>query len=59
MPGAEIHTKVSKDLTNVCAHQVFKSLAYVDTMRVMSTKMQADTQRKLLNLKLFTNNHLF
>ena len=28
-------------------------------MRFMSTKMLADTQRKLLNLKLFTNNHLF
>jgi len=41
--------------TNVWAHQVFKFLAYVDTMRVMNTKVLADKQRKLLNLKLFTN----
>jgi len=52
MPGAERHTKV---LTNVWAYQVFKCLAYVDTMRVMNTKMQTDMQRQLLNLKLFTN----
>jgi len=39
MPGAERHTKV---LTNVWA-QVFKWLAYVDTMRVMNT-MLAGTQ---------------
>ena len=72
MPGAERHIKV---LTNVWAHQVFKCLAYVDTMRwahqvfkclayvdtmrVMNTKMLADTQRKLLDIKLFTNGHLF
>jgi len=56
MPGAEKHIKV---LTNVWANQVFKCLAYVDTIRVMNTKMQTDTQRKLLNLKLFTNSHLF
>ena len=56
MPRAERDTKV---LTNVCAHQVLKFLAYVDTVRVMNTKMLADTQRKLLNLKLFNNNHLF
>jgi len=32
---------------------MFKCLAYVDTMRVMNnTKMLADTQRKLLDLKL-------
>jgi len=42
-------------LTNVWAHQVFKCLAYVDTMRVMNTKMLSDMQGKLLNLKLFTN----
>ena len=52
MPGAERHTKV---LTNVWAHQVFKYLAYVDTMRVIYTKMLAGKQTKLLNLKLFTN----
>jgi len=56
MPGVERHTKV---LTNVWANQVFKCLAYVDTMRVMNTKMQTDTQRKFLDLKLFTNSHLF
>ena len=56
MPGAERHTQV---LTNVWAYQVFKCLDYVDTMRVINTEMLADTQRKLLNLKLFTNNHLF
>ena len=55
MPGAERHTKV---LTNVWAHQVFKCLASVDTMRVKNTKMLADKQRKLLDLKLFTNSHL-
>ena len=55
MPGTERHTKV---LPNVLA-LVFKCLAYVDTMRVMNTKMLADTQRKLLDLKLFTNSHLF
>jgi len=55
MPGAERHTKV---LPNVLA-LVFKCQAYVDTMRVMNTKMLADTQRKLLDLKLFTNSHLF
>ena len=49
MPGTERHTKY---LTNVWAHQVFKCLAYVDTMRVMNTKMLADMQRKLLNFKL-------
>jgi len=32
MPGAEKHIKV---LTNVWAHQVFKCLAYVDTIRVI------------------------
>ena len=42
MPGAERHTEV---LTNVWAHKVFKCLAYVDTMRVINTKMLADTQR--------------
>ena len=42
MPGAERHTEV---LTNVWAHQVFKCLAYVDTQRVINTKMLADTQR--------------
>ena len=59
MPGAERHIKV---LTNVWAHQVFKCLAYVDTMRWahqvskclayvdMSTNMLTDTQRKLLIL---------
>jgi len=31
---------------------VFKCLAYVDTMRVINTKMLADKQRKLLDLKL-------
>ena len=41
MPGAERHTKVITDLS---AHQVFKFLAYVDIMRVMNTKMLADTQ---------------
>ena len=56
MPGAERHTKV---LTNVWPHQVFKCLAYVDTMRVMNTQMQTDSQRKLLNLKLLTNSCLF
>jgi len=58
MPGAERHTKV---LTNVWTHQELKILAYVDTMRVMNTKMLADTQRRLLNLnlKLFTNSNLF
>ena len=56
MPGAERHTKV---LTNVWAHQVFKCLAYVDTMRIMNTKMLVDTQRKLIDLKLFTNSHSF
>ena len=40
MPGAKRHTKV---LTNVWG-QVFKSLAYVDTMIIMNTKMLADTQ---------------
>jgi len=39
MPGAERHTKV---LTNVWAHQVFKCLTYVDTVRVMNTKMLAE-----------------
>ena len=48
MPGAERYS-----------NQVFKCLAYVDTMRVMNTKMLADNQRKLLDLKLFTNSHLF
>ena len=56
MPGTERHTNV---LTNVWTHQLFKCLAYVETMRVMNTKMLADTQRKLLNLKLFTSSHLF
>ena len=56
MPESERHTKV---LTNVWAHQVFKCMAYADTMKVMNTKMQTDTQRKLLNLKLFANSHLF
>ena len=56
MSGAERHTKV---LTNVWAHQVFKSLAYVDSMRVMNAQMQTDSQRKLLNLKLLTNIRLF
>ena len=55
MTRAERYTKV---LTNVWA-QVFKCLAYVDTMRVINTKMLADTQRKLLDLKLFTNSYLF
>jgi len=40
MPGAERYTKV---LTNVCA-QVIKCLAYVDTMRVINTKMLAGMQ---------------
>ena len=52
MQGSERHTKI---LTNVWAHQVFKILAYVDTMRVMNTKILADTQRKLLIIKLFTS----
>ena len=52
MQGAERHTKI---LTNVWAHQVFKCLAYVDIMRVMNTKILADTQRKLLIIKLFTS----
>ena len=56
MPGAERHTKV---LTNVWAHQVFKCLTYVDTVRAMNTKMLVDTKRKLLDLKLFTNSHSF
>ena len=59
MPGAKRYTKV---LTSIWAHQVFNCLAYVDTLRVMNTKIQTDTQltqRKLLNLKLFINSHLF
>ena len=48
MPGTERHTKV---LTNFLAHQGFKCLVCVDTMRVINTKMLADTQRKLLDLK--------
>jgi len=39
MRGAERLTKV---LTNVLAHQLFKCLAYVDKMRIMNTKMLAD-----------------
>jgi len=52
MPGAKRHTKV---LTNIWAHQVFKCLAYVGTMRVMNTKMLAD----MLDPKLFINSCLF
>jgi len=40
MPGAERRTKL---LTNVWTNQVFTCLAYVVTMRVMNTKMLADT----------------
>ena len=57
-PGVAFVT-VSKVLTNVWTHKMFKFLAYVDTRRVMNTKMLADTQRKLLNLKLFINSHSF
>ena len=44
---------------NESYNQVFKCLAYVDTMRVMNTKMLADMQRKLLNFKLSINSCLF
>jgi len=52
-----ISTQQKKMPTKVC--QVYECLACVDTMRVINTKMLADKQRKLLDIKLFTDSHLF